>query len=431
VSAPTHPGRSLRGLLSTLTCPLLAGLLVAACAHGTPEVFQDAPSEAPDLPADEEALPPPVGFENPDGATVDAAKILTPDAACAAAVEEGTIERPPVDIVWVVDNSASMEPAVRAVTSGLNAFARSIAASDLDYRIIMLSNRGKRPIQRSGSTRYPVCIPAPLAGDSDCGDGERFFHAQVDILSTQPLEQFLGTMDQTPGYRDGEKQGSEPWSQHLRPNATKSIVVVTDDDSRLTADEFEHFPGGRNPNNPNNELPEGLLGPSRNSAFDGYKFHAIYGWGSETNANQRCMYPDRTYPPKPGLEYTDLVSKTGGVRAKVCDRAASWKPFFDAVATAVEKGSQLSCEVTIPQPKEGTVDPNRVNVRIDSGGNGARLVRVPNAAACDEAFGWHYDDEASPKKVVLCPSACAIAKQQSGSEKKRIEVLFGCASVLK
>src|SRR5690606_13968070 len=49
-----------------------------------------------------------------------------PDAACAVAKETAKVEKLPVDIIWVVDNSVSMAPAIDQVTAGLNNFAASI-----------------------------------------------------------------------------------------------------------------------------------------------------------------------------------------------------------------------------------------------------------------------------------------------------------------
>src|SRR5207302_1020330 len=114
------------------------------------------------------------------------------------------------------------------------------------------------PVSIGGSNRYPVCIPPPLAGDASCGDGVRFFQSSIDIRSTQPLEQFLGTLGQTAGYTMMDAKGGEAWAMHLRPQATKTIVVVSDDNARLSATQFETFPGGKNPYN-SLTLPPGIL----------------------------------------------------------------------------------------------------------------------------------------------------------------------------
>lgn len=357
-----------------------------------------------------------------------------PDSACAATITEADTVQLPVDIIWMVDNSASMQPAIDQVTAGLNDFAALIGVSTIDYRVIMLSLRSKtNPVTVGGGTRYAVCIPPPLAGDNDCGNGTRFFQSSIDIKSTQPLEQFLGTLDQTDGYEEGAEKGGEPWGQLLRPEATKSIVVVTDDNSRLSSTDFETFFGGQNPFN-SLTLPPGILDASRGGMFEGYLFHGLYGWGEDLypGPEPKCTYPDQSQPPSAGQTYTTLVKKTGGVRAKICDGASAWQPFFDSVAQAVIATSKIECEFDIPKPEAGAINPGAVNVRIVGDGGETRVYKVGDASDCDDDGGWYYDDDASPSKVILCPASCDLAQTQVGPGKSgRIEVLYGCPTEVK
>ncbi len=363
-----------------------------------------------------------------DAATEE--KPIETDAACAAVAEEAQATALPVDIIWLVDNSSSMQIAVDQIKIGLNAFAATIESTSLDYQVIMLALRSKQsPITVNGGTRYPVCIPQPLAGDDNCGDGTRFFQSNIDIYSTQPLEQFLGTLGQTKGYTPADAKGGEPWAQHLRPDATKTIIVVTDDNARLSVTDFETFAGGKNPYN-SLLLPPGILDPSWNGLFKDYLFGGIYGWGNAADPSVKCTFPDLTQPASAGPTYTTLVTKTGGVRAKLCDGAAAWQPFFDAVAQAVIAAAKLSCELTIPPPSMGTLDPAKVNVAIQSGGNQVYLPGVANAAACGPAGGWYYDNPVMPTKVTLCPASCDTAQASVGPGKPgHIEVLFGCSTI--
>ncbi|EYF07301.1 hypothetical protein [Chondromyces apiculatus] len=351
---------------------------------------------------------------------------LEPDSACAAAAEEATATALPVDIIWMVDNSSSMATSVQQVRLGLNAFANLIAAKSLDYRVIMLSLRGKT---QQGNL-HPICIPQPLAGDDNCGNSPRFFHSNMNIYSTQPLEQFLGTLAQTNGYQLGQQRGGEPWASQLRPEATKTIVVVTDDNARLSATQFENFPGGQNPYN-SLTLPPGILHPSWNGLFNDYVFSALYGWGSDNDPSERCHFPDASQPASSGPTYTTLVNSRHGVRAKICDGQAAWQPFFDAVAQAVIQTAQLSCNVTIPTPSSGTIDPTKVNVAFSDGDTQTVLNHVPNAAACGTGASWYYDDPVNPTQVILCPQACDDAQLSIGPGKTgKIEVLFGCATII-
>jgi hypothetical protein len=366
---------------------------------------------------------------------------LDPDAACSSATVEAVVERLPVDIIWMVDNSVSMQPAIDQVQAGLNDFAALIESRSLDYRVIMLSLRG---VGTSGGL-YRVCIPPPLSSDSACGDGPRFFHVDVDVRSTQQIEQFLGTLGQTSGYRATDSRGSDPWLPLLRPEASKTIVVVTDDNARMvsrsgatfvpgsdpiaTAEFFETYAGGANPFN-SNDLPQGILDARWGGLFDGYIFSALYGWGSETDDSVRCTYPGGGSPPASGLTYSALVRRTGGVRAQICDVAASWGPFFGGVATAVERSSRIDCAIPIPPPPDGTFfQRDLINVLLDDGTGSERVGKVPSAADCDARGGWYYDDEASPTSVVLCPTTCDRVQPDGGGAARTVDVQFGCATI--
>ncbi len=351
------------------------------------------------------------------------------DATCVADSVEARVELAPVDIIWMVDNSASMEPAVVQVQAGLNDFASLIGGRSLDYRVIMLSLRGMGQVGSGSSRLYRVCIPPPLAGDGSCGDGERFFHVDVDVKSTQPLEQFLGTLGQTRGYEEFNDRGSAPWQHLLRPEATKTIVIVSDDNSRLEPDDFERFRGGSNPFN-SNMLPPGILDDSWDGLFEGYTFSAIYGWGDESDASVRCRYPDDSTPPASGETYTTLVNRTSGPRAQLCAGPSAWGPFFDAVATAVERTTRVDCDIPIPDPPDGEIlDPSLVNVRVRTADGESDLGNVGTEDDCGPAGGWAYDNPDDPSSVRLCPATCD-AVQASEGEERGVDVQFGCATRL-
>jgi hypothetical protein len=379
---------------------------------------------------------------------------LDPDAACTSASVTAEVERLPVDILWMVDNSVSMRPAIEQVQAGLNDFAALIGGAGLDYRVIFLGLRGTGPTTLPSGTRFQVCIPPPSGGASCADNPPLFYQVPVDVRSTQPLEQFLGTLGQTAGYLATDERGSGPWLDLLRPEATKTIVVVSDDNARMversgtgfvagagggvsgdpvaTAEWFETTTDTSVGSNPFNSLtlPEGILNARWAGRFDGYVFSALYGWGSDTDPSVSCTYADGSRPPSSGPTYTELVGRTGGVRARICDGAAAWGPFFDDIATAVERTSRIDCTIPIPPAPEGlTFERDRINVVIDDGTGGVRAAKVPSAADCDDRGGWYYDDEAAPTAVVLCPATCADV-QPTGGVSTSVEVQFGCATIL-
>jgi len=314
---------------------LLAGTLGASTAAGCtvrtppPDTGRDTGTVYPDVPTPLDVPPSDV----PRDTSYDAPIIVDRDAACATASAPAIVERRPVDIILVVDNSGSMAPAIAQVRAGINTFADELFASGLDYRLILLTLRGAPSSGPTGPHR--LCVDPPLAG-ADCGDGERFFHIDVNIGSTKPIEQLLGTLGQRAGYGASDSDGSEPWEHLLRPEATKTIVVVTDDNARtcdrrgpssrvcdvgdppLTVTSLEDFPGGGNPFS-SLTIGPGLLTASYGSLFEGYTFNAIYGWGSETDPDVECTYAGGGSVEAPGHTYTTLVQRTAGVRARICD----------------------------------------------------------------------------------------------------------------
>jgi len=134
-------------------------------------------------------------------------------------------------------------------------------------------------------------------------------------------------------------------------------------------------------------------------------------------------------PPASGRTYSELVRRTGGVRAQLCDGAAAWGPFFDGVATAVEQASRIDCTIPIPPPPDGSFfDRTRINVFVDLGDGDVRVGKVADPSACDDRGGWHYDDELDPTSVILCPATCE-ALQAAPGETRRVDVQFGCQTI--
>jgi len=201
------------------------------------------------------------------------------------------------------------------------------------------------------------------------------------------------------------------------PEATAEWLETTTDTSE-----------GSNPFN-SRTLPEGILDPRWGGLFDGYTFSALYGWGSETDPDTACTYPGGGSPPSSGPTYTALVARTGGVRAQICDGASAWGPFFDDVASAVERTSRVDCAIPIPEPPEGTFfQRDRINVFVGEDGASTRVGKVSSAAACDDRGGWHYDDEADPTEVILCPATCERVQPSEGVT-RTVDVQFGCQTV--
>jgi hypothetical protein len=125
----------------------------------------------------------------------------------------------------------------------------------------------------------------------------------------------------------------------------------------------------------------------------------------------------------------NAIAKAGGTDSAflVSANGNAGQQFLDAMTEI--KGSLLACEFNIPPPSMGQLDYNLVNVQFTPDGDAAKVVpKVGSAAECGANAGWYYDNPAAPAKIVLCDATCEIVKSAS---KAGIEIVFGCATILK
>jgi hypothetical protein len=324
----------------------------------------------------------------PGGPTADA--IAWPDAAAcltqSVVAEEATA---PVDILWVVDTSSSMDFEAATIEDNLNDFAAQIDSWGIDYRVIMISDRGT-----SGNA---ICIPPPLGGPG-CTDGPRFRHIPENVGSDEGLEKAMTTY---PAYQT-----------FLREESIKHFVAVSDDETDSSHDDgwFRGQVAAK--------TAPGF--PANAAAPEGYIFHSIVAWGDVPFIG--CLTGAWI-----GQSYLDLTSLTTGVTAKVCE--TNWDPIFGALQTAVLENTDLPCTFEIPDPPEGeTLDPDRVNVvHTPTGGAPVTIPRVDSAAACGGGQGWHYDDPSAPTQIIVRPATCDDFENDADGI---VDLQFGCATIV-
>lgn len=290
----------------------LADADVADIAFDSPErdaadedvTVEDRTDASPDRPDTGPQCPPPQVFMN--GRCMMIERFSTTNAS-----------RRPVDILWAVDTSGSMSAETAAVNANLNRFATAMASSGLDYRVVMVARRG------TGSLR--VCVPPPLGG-SVCGDSARFLHIDQSVGSFDALARILSTASR--------------WGSFLREGSARFFVVVTDDESSMTADDFDRqvraLPG-----------------------FSTYTFNSIVGY--ETRADCPTM-------ANRGTQYLTLTERTGGERKRVCD--SDWSDTFASFARVIVS-RVTSWTLTLPVDVETLevwfTPPGGAEVRLDTG----------------------------------------------------------------
>jgi hypothetical protein len=323
---------------------------------------------------------------------------IQPDASCASVSSEAQAQLQPADIIIAVDTSGSMSEEIAQVQQNLNKFAQIITASGVDVHVVLIADAS-------------MCIPMPLGNGSCNGADENlpnYRHVVQTVNSTDGLQVILNT--------------HPDWKDVLRPNATKTIAIVSDDDSDLAATAFI------------NQLV--ALDPT----FTGFKFDAIVSFdmcspfcviNCATCTSSCCNKAQFCSPisAAEGKVYKQLVMQTGGVIGNLCIQ--NFDPVFQDMAKAVVTDAKISCEYAIPTPPDGqTIDPTLINV-VHTSGSGTKntIYNVPNGEmGCGTTGGWYFDNAAAPTKIIVCSNTCAALQSTSGG---KVEVLFGCATEVK
>jgi hypothetical protein len=336
------------------------------------------------------------------------------DDQCAAISQTAQNQYQPADVIWAIDGSGSMSEEMQFVREHMNAFSQQISQSGIDVRIVLVSSPLRDDMANMGGGRRRdngICIDAPL-GAGMCPEDTKlpsYLHIPRAVGSHDALDVILDTYPS--------------WMGQLRPEATKAIVVVTDDDAIVPQD--EDWLGGLF----GAPMPAPAMTPAERSAgflqalraldpsmFTAFKFDAIFPF---TQCEDAAAV---------GQVYRELVTQTGGLGGDLC--LQDFQPVFDELARGIVTGSQLACEWAIPAPGTGaTFESNKVNVQVATTASLApeTVFYVDSAGQCTPQGGWYYDNAVNPSRIFVCPSVCDTVKADTNA---KIDILFGCATIV-
>ncbi len=334
-----------------------------------------------------------------DDSVADTAPDIVPDTGpevCEAitAVAENTFA--PVDIVWAIDTSGSMDEEIDNVETNIAAFVDFIEASGLDYHVVMIAAQNPN----ISDTRYDVCVPQPLSGTQGCPDTDSavYRHVREFVFSDEGIEDMIGTWGQ--------------YSDFIRPNSSLHFVAVTDDESDKGAQWFIDR-AATHGYTTGDYTVHSIVSLTEREVCD---FGFICEWVG-------CSGPYGDAEAK-GEKYINLSQQTGGITASICD--ADWGSIFDAIAEEIVAGAEIPCVFSIPEPEEGfELVPGEVNVYFtpDGAPDGYLVPNVANDTMCGSSQAWFYDNAADPGAIHLCPSTCGAAAAGV------VDIAFGCETV--
>lgn len=392
---------------------------------------------------------------------------------CVQVGSGADLTKRPVDIIFIIDNSSSMDSEIQAVQNSINnSFAGIIDASGIDFRVIMLGDFG-----HYGGDARSVCISGSLNPGQSCPDDDtdaiytmapvitaNYFHYDADgpthdqqntVDSKNSLCRALEWIDDA----DGFGLAPDGWGAWLRPEALKVFVEITDDQADCTADldgdgtadltitnDTQDDPGNATdvPGEWQATTFETALlaaAPTQfgTAAARNYIWHSLVSLPAQAMPDENLPYPSAAAiqgancpsGANPGRAYEALSRMTGGLRFPVCaaDPAApggslgGFDSIFNTIATGVVQGSKVECDFPIPAAPAGeTLDRDTVET-IYAPGDGSALESfrsVAKASACamlDDRFYFDGDD------IVLCPSTCTRVQADPLAD---IQIRFGC-----
>ena len=296
------------------------------------------------------------------------------EGECASIKQTAEVTRGPVDIVWIIDGSASMLDEIAAVQTNITAFSDMIGAAGIDHHVVMLATGDVAAGTGLGADpAHYLYVPSPV--DS---------HNALQLL----LDQYVD------------------YQAFLRPEAALHFVLVSDDESWLAGADFKTM--------------------METKAGKPFIFHAI---ASEDVMGLPCVgacgLPIVCGGFAPGIQYYWLADATGGQKISIC--IADWSMVFVPLQEAVIASAPLPCNYPIPTPPGGaSFDENKVNLEFVSTGAAAATVfpRAADEAGCGTELAWFYPPE-GPTELRLCPAACT-AVTAGGT----IDIALGCDTVV-
>lgn len=362
---------------------------------------------------------------------------------CSGGSSIATLRKKPVDVIFVIDNSGSMSGEIAQVQDRINEdFADIIAASGIDYRVIMMARYGQVGVSTSGSA-HPICIKSPLGGHNCASPSTQpvahnpplFYHFSTDVKSTDGLCRLLQ------GLSEGDELAStkRTWTaiaptgydELLREEALKQIVVITDDDVDCKWGGYTFKDSGTAAGGTNVAVAFDTalttLSPSQfgTAAKRNYVFHSIVAM-AENSPGTAPWQPSEaiktgTCSPGsegPGTGYQGLSRLTGGLRYPTC-RNDDFNAIFNAIAEEVVEGAELSCSFDLVNA--GQFDPDKSTLTFTPG-SGAPIVftQVASAAACGSK-SYYFEDADT---ISLCDGTCtAVQDDPTGQLSVEIECM--------
>ena len=320
-------------------------------------------------------------------------------------LEPYTPPEPKADIIIAIDTTGSMGQESAYLMDNINGFGQHLEDSGIDYRVFLVG-------QARGCCS--LCVKPPLASSTCAKSGPRFLQSDINV-GEYAMSRLLG------------QNMYDAYKQFLRPEASKTFVAITDDDSHS----WKGICGKENNEACANQWKDALHQLDTLDLFTptdklpmGFIFHAITG---------------HTCRGQPGYGHSyglaNIVRESKGTMYQICKR--DWSPMFVEMAKTVESTTDASaaCTQTVPLSDAdpslliGDLEPDTafdmkyayentttkevgqiVISRSKAGGGGLECPAVTHPPG----MFYKLDSVDDPRVVTLCDSACELVKNSVG-----------------
>lgn len=308
--------------------------------------------------------------------------------ACATGGAAASVK--PVSMLLVVDRSSSMNDNDKwnQASAALVSFLQSPDTSGIGIALRFYPDDNGPGLCNQEDCNVDACSQ-PLVDSglltSDGAPGDAQEERLVSAVQSTDAWQDAGRGTPTHAALDGGLVWARAY-QSAHPEEQAVVVLVTD--------------GEPNGCNDNNTAIAGLASAAYEEA--GILTYAIGLEGSM----------------EPQIDEIAQAGHTNAVFIGSSDNAE--QDFLDALNAI--RGESLDCEFGVPEPAEGELDPNKVNVVLTSNGTDVQFDKVTGLDQCGDAMSWYYQGD---DRIVLCPTACDTTLADPNAE---IGLVFGCTT---
>ncbi|HMR75821.1 MAG TPA: hypothetical protein PKD61_11930, partial [Polyangiaceae bacterium] len=342
------------------------------------------------------------------------------------------LEKKPVDVVFILDNSCSMTDEILAIQNNINQnFAQIIAASGVDYRVVFIAEQGPANPDES------ICIGPPLGGTScpvsanqtPVNNPPIFYHYDNnDVESHDSWCKMMDWYDKPDRYN----LAATGWREWLRTEAFKAFVEITDDGISCSRGQWSYNdsdqvgPGTSAAQQFDQDLLARDPAQFGTAADRNYVWYSIIGIGPNPGSSDKSWAPTDpvntskcSTAPGPGTGYQALSNLTGGIKFPVCE-GQGFDVVFQEIAKGVIKSATIACEFNVPAPPQGQeLDLKSLTVEFTpQAGSPVKFGQVDNLAACTPNSFYIETD-----KIKLCPDSCTTVQ---GAENAELQILALC-----